>query len=176
MSLYIIGGLVRREQGIDDLRRALDNIGRRTGVVVGYDVDEEDRDYLAGVLELSSNGVFFTLRDEPESADVTSNWIDAMTAARSLISDRVADITMIGMTDIKSLGFDEFYFDAMRRTRLGECISAIIHDTNAEHGGISIADGASEQEVCLAANECETEILKTMVLTWDCLPNVTYVW
>jgi hypothetical protein len=176
MSLYIIGGLVESEHGTNDLRRALDEIARRTGIVVAYDLDDDDKDYLASVLKFSSDGVFFTLCDKPGSPDVTSHWTDALTAARLFISGRIPDVTLIRMADIESLNLDEYYFDAIRRTLLGECLSAIICQIKAEHGGISIFDGASEGEIRLASKECENEILRTMVLTWDCLPNLTYIW
>ena len=87
-----------------------------------------------------------------------------MTAARLLVSDYIADVTTIRIADIRSLQFDDSYFDAMRRIPLAACISAIIHETNAERGGISIIDGASEGEMYPDSNECEKKILKTMIL------------
>lgn len=178
MSLFIIGGLKKPEQGIAGVRQHLDQASQRTGICVSYDVDEDDREYLDTVLEVSSDSLLFSLQDGAESGDVTTSWISAMTMARSLITTLCPDVNVavVRHSDLGSLPLGHAFFDAMLRCPLASCISAIIGEVETTGGAISIFDGSSEREVLLSSDECVKEIMRTMILPWDCLPNTTYIW
>lgn len=176
MSLYIVGSILGDEQNSDDLRNLLSDVGKRTAITVSYEVEKEDFDFFARVLNCSSKNLCFCLTDGANSADSTENWILAMNAARTFISEQVADIAAVKFDDINSLTFTEAYFEAVRMTPLGGFLSEIILRPGAEHGCVWIADGGPEGELHMRREECEREILKTLVLTWDCLPNLAYVW
>jgi hypothetical protein len=161
---------------MDEIRAALDEISRQHKITFRYAVDRAEAEYFESIPDLASNGLTFMLCDDEQSQDLTSTWSDTMKVARALISDQVVETSAITFADFRLIAFRESYFTEMRQTRLGGCISAIVQDMEFEHGGIWFADGGPDNEAFRPASQCEKEILKTLVLAWDCLPNTTFVW
>lgn len=176
MSLYVHGIIANCKQH-NDCPALIKDLGNRHSMCVTFDLETDDRVPLANALNLPSvaDACCFKVSDDSNAPDATHCWIEAMNCAREHLANQFDDLTSIENSDIRSVEFDESYFDAMLRTQLGGFLSEFVTLFDKQQRGISIFDGSPETEIKLADN-CVREILKTMILTWDCLPNSIYTW
>jgi len=177
MSLYIIGVLFRPRYETVDLRAVLNDTGRLNNLIVHYETDLEDLAIFREIFDSLEDAVPFVLADNLSCSDATSAWLEATNAARELISGIVSDTTSITPDEVlQGISFPVSYYDSMKCTRLGKFLFEIMANAGIEDGAIWIADGSPDGIIQLSAEECLNEILKTMVLSWDCLPNLAYAW
>jgi hypothetical protein len=178
MSFYLIGRIhcdpTERESSVAALFCAMAVSGVQAGVG-GFEDDEKSELMAEGYTW--PPGVDFRLSDASDQVDATKLWLESMSSARdSLVSIRNCVPSSFTYDALRSMSLPEKYFAAASQTRLGRAVDCIINRLGAAGGLLALVEGGVENIVYCTAKECFDDILKTILLPWDLLPNNAYVW
>jgi hypothetical protein len=177
MSLYIVGCLLPVDKQIENTRFELEQAAKDSGVCIRFEVTQDDLLFFSTIFSKPIDSeLTFLLTDNPDSSDITTSWMVAMRLARQLLSGQISDLSSVTLKELPSLSFPNLYFQEMQKKGLGCCLSRIIQASSVDTGALWIADGEPEDFITLNPTDCEQQILKTMILPWDCLPNLAYIW
>jgi hypothetical protein len=99
-----------------------------------------------------------------------------MLSAREAAREALRDATVLRFEDIRAKPFSEQYFEIVGGTRLGQIVRNIVEGVNTSGGVMALVDGGIEGAYYGQRHDVVREILKTCVLSWDCIPNWAYRW
>jgi hypothetical protein len=175
MSLYIYGILAPPMRRTEEQRAEFVELARRLHIVISLDsLDEEDEECLLAIAPEAKGGLKFALCNEGGGA--TAIWIEAMLSAREAAREALRDATVLRFEDIRAKPFSEQYFEIVGGTRLGQIVRNIVEGVNTSGGVMALVDGGIEGAYYGQRHDVVREILKTCVLSWDCIPNWAYRW
>ncbi len=172
MSLYIQVCIPVDQSELSLLRKSVSCLAQRCSVEVELDSDYGEFWYLSKLLgQEVENTLPFWITSSCEDLDAGSIWQEAKNRAVQIFGTNVKRAEW----NTNDSRFSETYFEAVRKSSLGSFIWCLLEIQTK--GGIWIADGGPDELVGYLLNDqCRREILRTMVLSWDDLPNMTYIW
>ena len=101
--------------------------------------------------------------------------IEARDLAMKLLQDDGLNPFVFKFSDVQQIIFPSDYYDKMLQSPLGGFVDGLKHLSQSAVVAIALVDGGIERIKKDSADSCVTEMLKSFILPWDCLPNSLYV-
>lgn len=176
MSLIILGKISSEEQYQQMLRLQMQEKASDADVYLVLDhLDAED---IAVLEELNPTAVkfYFTVNSSPEENEGSTLWNEANLLAQNILRESMGARFKYSANAIDDAEWPDDYATRMKACRLGRFLHACAEMQNYESIGIALIDGGIETEFRGSAEECIEQILRMVLLPWDCGPNTFYVW
>lgn len=178
MSLYILCRIHSFPSNIDVLKKDASSIFQGLGMGIHFNGFEEDeKSILVANGYHWCSGVEFQLSDSSRQMDATGLWNEAMIECRRILLDTEGvDATFLPSNVVASIALPDEYFLLAGRTRLGRAMGIILDQLGLMGGLIALVEGGFERIELCSRRQCLENILRFLLLPWDCGPNTAYVW
>ena len=182
MSLYIFGELIS-SLNAGPLKDQLCGLCTSIGLNLGIDeLENEDRDVLDESIKADVHDwglpaverLYFYVSSRPKNPDATELWIEAQQLAISLLARYGTRIPSSQLELTQTKVPVDYYMD-MQSSRLGRFFSHLCSIPPAELVAAAIVDGGVDTVMKAPRLACVEEILRSMLLPWDCTSNTLYV-
>ncbi len=176
MSLIMLGKVSAEAKSHFSIRHAMKRVASTSDVTIIFDALCKDDQMELEESQPSEEKIYFLVNSSMYEPEATTLWIDALDHARNVLRRTVGDSFVYSAATIGSLPWPEDYIAKMRGTRLAQFLYGIAAMDYYQDISIALIDGGIETEFRGTADECIEEILRMVVLPWDCGPNGLYMW
>ena len=149
----------------------------RLNIITSFDsLDEEDlKDIAEEVKDYGQLGLTYAVYANGVDHEATGLGIEARDLAMKLLQDDGLNPFVFKFSDVQQIIFPSDYYDKMLQSPLGGFVDGLKHLSQSAVVAIALVDGGIERIKKDSADSCVTEMLKSFILPWDCLPNSLYV-
>lgn len=176
MSLYILGKVSSESAQQDALRRQMQSIAATIDIDVMLDqLDSSEVEALDDMYPAPHN-LYFNVNSSREEDEGSSLWNEANQLAQEVLRASMGERFVYSANAIPNAEWPNDYVEQMKNCRLGRFLFALVAMSGYQGIGIGLFDNEIDSTFRGTAKECLEEILKMVLLPWDCGPNVFYIW
>ena len=177
MSLDIFGAVAQARDPATDHRRRLSEQCDRLNIGIAYDsLDENDCAAVdEGIRNFSKADFYYSIYSSRDGSDATELWNEARAVGMEVLTQEGVNPFVFDLSSLSRIHFPPHYFTAISESRLGNFINGLKLISVDDLVAITLVDGGIERTKIASPEECLSEILRSLVLPWDCSPNTLYI-
>jgi hypothetical protein len=141
MSLYCFGKIKLKADRTESFTFPIEAVFRR-------EVDAGDAEEIESILKMGTDGIYFSICDDPNTRDATYLWNEARSQPPELVAE----------------------------SRLGKAIHALLFDVKISVGAIAFVDGGIETILKGTPEQCWAWFLERIAKPWDTIDNPILIW
>ena len=161
------------------MRCSLCLIADRTPLDTGLtfdSLDENDSEAIDVALKgFSPVDFYYSIYSPGDESDATELWNEARALGMEVLKQQHIDPFISNFSALNQIQFPTRYFIEIANSRLGSFINRLKPISTDAIVAITLVDGAIERTKTGSPRECISEILRSLVLPWDCSPNTLYI-
>jgi hypothetical protein len=177
MSVYLFGKVFTESSNSGDTNRRMSTCAQEVDVTISFDSLDEDDERAIDELIGPGPGVTFSVSTRADGSGGASGlWAEAQRLGLSLLSEGRATPLSVTPKSFDQIKWPEGYDLGMRKCRLQRVLCAIALTPEYERMCVALVEGGLESVHEDEASRCIGAIVRKVVLPWDCVSGVLYLW
>jgi hypothetical protein len=179
MSLYIFGSVISLQRNTLHKEKLAELCAKLNIVLMLDQLDDDDMHTLDEVIgqafDVEQEMFYFTISSGLNDPDATALWIEARALSVDIMKEVGINNYPVNAADLQQINWPADYRQRMQACRLGNFVSGLEGNQIGNLIAIALVDGGVERIERAPANVCIENILRSMILPWDCTSNTLYI-